>query len=46
MSGHTFHGGVIEGFKGRPWNARQRHQLFSWMRAWKLNRFQQFLPMT
>lgn len=31
--------GVIEGFYGRPWNARQRHQLFAWMQAWGLNTY-------
>lgn len=31
--------GVVEGFYGRPWNARQRHQLFGWMREWSLNTY-------
>ncbi|MDA1274237.1 MAG: beta-N-acetylglucosaminidase domain-containing protein [Verrucomicrobia bacterium] len=31
--------GVIEGFYGRPWNARQRHQLFGWLRSWGLNTY-------
>lgn len=34
-----FLAGVIEGFNGRPWNARQRHQLFGWMSSWKLNTY-------
>ncbi len=35
----SFVAGVIEGFYGRPWNARQRHQLFTWMRAGDLNTY-------
>src|SRR5437773_11387252 len=31
--------GVVEGFYGRPWNARQRHKLFTWMQAWDLNTY-------
>jgi protein O-GlcNAcase/histone acetyltransferase len=31
--------GVVEGFYGRPWNARQRHQLFGWMKSWGLNTY-------
>lgn len=31
--------GVVEGFYGRPWNARQRHLLFGWMRAGGLNTY-------
>lgn len=31
--------GVVEGFYGRPWNARQRHQLFGWMRSFGLNTY-------
>ena len=31
--------GVVEGFYGRPWNVRQRHQLFGWMRQWGLNTY-------
>ncbi|MBI4323915.1 MAG: beta-N-acetylglucosaminidase domain-containing protein [Chloroflexi bacterium] len=31
--------GVVEGFYGRPWNARQRHQLFGWMGEWGLNAY-------
>ncbi|PYI84242.1 MAG: hypothetical protein DME26_13625, partial [Verrucomicrobia bacterium] len=31
--------GVVEGFYGRPWNARQRHQLFDWMESWGLSTY-------
>lgn len=31
--------GVVEGFYGRPWNARQRHQLFGWMKEGGLNTY-------
>src|SRR6266478_7879484 len=34
-----FMSGVVEGFYGRPWNARQRHQLFTWMQSWGLNTY-------
>ncbi|HVY70587.1 MAG TPA: beta-N-acetylglucosaminidase domain-containing protein [Verrucomicrobiae bacterium] len=39
MSLPSFISGVVEGFYGRPWNARQRHQLFQWMRDWGLNTY-------
>jgi len=38
-SSTSFSCGIAEGFYGRPWNARQRHQLFGWMRQWKLNTY-------
>ena len=31
--------GVVEGFYGRPWNARQRHQLFGWLRSGRMNTY-------
>ena len=31
--------GVVEGFYGKPWNARQRHQLFQWMKSGGLNAY-------
>ncbi|TMP97696.1 MAG: hypothetical protein E6L09_12825 [Verrucomicrobia bacterium] len=31
--------GVAEGFYGRPWSARQRRQLFAWMRSWRMNTY-------
>jgi len=31
--------GIVEGFYGRPWNARQRHQLFIWMQTGGLNTY-------
>ena len=31
--------GVVEGFYGRPWNARQRHQLFGWLRSGCMNTY-------
>src|SRR5262245_48587420 len=39
MNAKDFVCGVVEGFYGRPWNARQRHQLFGWMKAWVLNTY-------
>jgi protein O-GlcNAcase/histone acetyltransferase len=36
--GH-FYAGVVEGFYGRPWNPRQRHQLFCWLQAGGLNTY-------
>src|SRR5947208_15724732 len=38
-SSEPFICGVIEGFYGRPWSARQRRQLFGWMQAWDLNTY-------
>jgi protein O-GlcNAcase/histone acetyltransferase len=35
----TFRAGVVEGFYGRPWTARQRRQLFGWMRDAGLNTY-------
>ena len=31
--------GIVEGFYGVPWNARQRHRLFGWCKAAGLNTF-------
>ena len=31
MTDPRFLCGVVEGFYGLPWNARQRHRLFEWM---------------
>lgn len=39
MSDCQFLGGVVEGFYGRPWNPRQRHQLFKWMQSGGLNTY-------
>lgn len=39
MADSPLFNGVVEGFYGRPWNARQRHQLFGWMKAWGLNTY-------
>lgn len=39
MSAENFMCGVVEGFYGQPWNARQRHQLFGWMKSWGLNTY-------
>ncbi len=38
-SNRSFIAGVVEGFYGLPWNARQRHQLFGWLKEWGLNTF-------
>ncbi len=39
MSDPHFCCGVVEGFYGRPWNPRQRHQLFKWMQSGGLNTY-------
>ncbi|HYV30215.1 MAG TPA: beta-N-acetylglucosaminidase domain-containing protein, partial [Candidatus Binatia bacterium] len=39
MAAKSFICGVAEGFYGRPWSARQRRQLFAWMRSWRMNTY-------
>ena len=39
MAENSFLCGVAEGFYGRPWSARQRRQLFAWMRSWRMNTY-------